>query len=387
MTSQVPTGVAVSESPQMTDSKPSTMAEIDAHAGVALSTVSYVISGKRPVSEEMRARVVAAIAELNYRPHGPARALASGTSHTIALFLPSPHWDLVPVQQTFVAGATQATSAGDYALLLSTAATDPVEIVRLVASHRADGVILMETLADDARVQKLQAAGLPFSLIGRTSDTDGISYVDIDFGAAVRTSLQHLVGLGHRCVALFNFPQDQLDAGYTSALIARDAFATATAELGIRGIHLSCPHPPQEALDVAAALLASEPECTAAITTGWQFSGLLAALRAADLHVPDDFSIVSVIAEQYAQMLTPALTGIEWPAFEAGRLAAEMLIERLADDRAAARQLLIGGELVIRESTGPARTITPPTKSARRTRSAPVAVKGPKGAAARTKVG
>ena len=71
--------------------------------------------------------------------------------------------------------------------------------------------------------------------------------------------------------------------------------------------------------------------------------------------MPDDFSVVSVIASQFADMLTPALTGIEWPAFEAGRLAAEMLIERLADENAPHRQLLIGGELVVRESTGPAR--------------------------------
>ena len=343
------------ESPSMTTSKPPTMAEIAGRAGVALSTVSYVLSGKRPVSEDMRARVLAAIEELDYRPHGPARALASGTSHTIALFLPSPHWDLVPVQQTFVAGATQATSASDYALLLSTAVAEPGTIVRLVASHRADGVILMETLADDPRVKELQAAGLPFSLIGRTADTSGISYVDIDFGDAVRTSLAHLVELGHRTIALFNFPQDQLDAGYTSALIAREAFEQGAAQLGVRGIHLTCPHPAQEAFAVAARLLADEPECTAAITTGWQFTGLLGALRAADLHVPDEFSVVSVIAAQFAEMLTPALTGVEWPAFEAGRLAAEMLIEQLTDSNAPHRQLLIGGELVIRESTAPAR--------------------------------
>ena len=162
-----------------------------------------------------------------------------------------------------------------------------------------------------------------------------------------------------RCVALFNFPQDQLDAGYTSALIARAAFEEATTELGIRGIHLTCPHPAQEAFAVAARLLASEPECTAAITTGWQFSGLLGALRAANLHVPAEFSVVSVIAAQFAEMLTPALTGIEWPAFEAGRLAADMLIEQLAGDNVPHRQLLIGGELVIRESTGPARGATP----------------------------
>jgi DNA-binding LacI/PurR family transcriptional regulator len=341
----------------MTTTKPPTMAEIASRVGVALSTVSYVLSGKRPVSEDMRARVLAAIEELDYRPHRPARALASGTSHTIALLLPSPHWDLVPVQQTFVAGATQATSASDYALLLSTTVAEPETIVRLVATRRADGVILMETLADDPRVKQLQAAGLPFSLIGRTADTSGISYVDIDFGDAVRTSLAHLVGLGHRCIALFNFPQDQLDAGYTSALIARDAFEQSTTQLGIRGIHLTCPHPAQAAFAVASRLLDSEPECTAAITTGWQFTGLLGALRAAELHVPDDFSVVSVIAAQFAEMLTPALTGVEWPAFEAGRLAAEMLIEQLTDSTVAHRQLLIGGELVIRESTGPARAI------------------------------
>lgn len=336
----------------MTDTKPPTMAQIAERAGTALSTVSYVLSGKRSVSEETRRRVHAAIEELNYRPHGPARALASGASHTIALFLPSPNWDLVPVQQTFVAGATQATSARGYALLLSTAATEPESIVELINDRRADGAILMETLADDKRVELLRASGLPFSLIGRTADTSGVSFVDLDFGAAVHVGLNYLAGLGHRCIALFNFPEHQLAAGYTSALIARDAFEEGCARAGLRGIHLPCPHPPHEALGVAADLLASEPDCTAAITTGGQFSGLLAALRAADLRVPSHFSVLSVIASQYAEMLTPALTSVEWPAFEAGRLAAEMLIERLTDSAAPPRQLLIGGALTVRDSTG-----------------------------------
>ncbi len=342
------------ESRPVNESKPATMAQIAARAGVALSTVSYVLSGKRSVSDEMRQRVLAAIEDLDYRPHRPARALASGASHTIALFLPSPQWQLVPVQQTFVAGATEATSAGDYALLLSTSPTDPEEITRIVARGRADGVILMEMLAEDARVERLKQVGDPFVLIGRTADTTGIDFVDVDFGAAVRTSLLHLAELGHRCVALFNFPREQLEAGYTSALLARAALEETAAEIGIRGIDVPCPHPVGEAHAVAAELLRAEPDCTAAITTGWQFSGLLSALREVELHVPDDFSIVSVIASQYAEMLSPPLTGIEWPAFEAGRLAAEMLIERLAGGHAPPRQLLIGGELVVRESSGPA---------------------------------
>jgi DNA-binding LacI/PurR family transcriptional regulator len=337
----------------MSDAKPPTMADIASRAGVALSTVSYVLSGKRPVSDEIRERILAAIDELGYKPNGAARALASGATHTIALFLPSPSWDLVPVQQTFVAGATQATSDNGYGLLLSTQATDPQTIARLIETHRADGVILMETLAEDERVERLRSARLPMSLIGRTANNTGVNFVDLDFGAAVRTGLEYLAELGHECVALFNFPSEQLAAGYTSALVAEQAFAEHTEALGIQGIHVSCPYPAEDAFAVAAELLNSEPSCTAAITTAWQFSGLLAALRAASLHVPEDFSVVSVIASQYAEMLTPALTSIEWPAFEAGRLAAEMLIEHLTNSSAPVRQLLIGGELAVRESTGP----------------------------------
>lgn len=330
------------------------MAQIAARAGVALSTVSYVLSGKRSVSQAVRGRVLAAIDELEYRPHGPARALASGASHTIALFLPSPQWQLLPVQQTFVAGATQATSASDYALLLSTAATDPETIAQLVASGRADGVILMETLQHDPRVERLQADGHPFTLIGRTHELAGISYVDMDFRDAIEVALEHLARLGHTCVALFNFPPDLIAAGYTSALIAREAFEEFAPALGIRDIHVPCSHAPSEAFAVAAKLLRSEPECTAAITTGWQFTGILSALRAANLHVPDDFSVVSVIAAQFAEMLTPALTGVEWPAFDAGRVAAESLIEQLTVRNAPSRQHLIAADLVVRESTGPA---------------------------------
>jgi DNA-binding LacI/PurR family transcriptional regulator len=356
------------ESRPVTKPKPATMAQIAERAGVALSTVSYVLSGKRAVSEPMRQRVLAAIDELDYKPHGLARALARGTSRTIALFLPSPQWHLIPVQQTFVAGATQATSAADYALLLSTSPEDPATIAGLVSSGRADGVILMEMLAHDPRIEPLSAGGHPFALIGRTEDTTGISYVDVDFGDAVRVGLTHLAELGHRCVALFNFPQELLDAGYTSALLARDVFEERTAELGIRGIHLPCSHLTPDALDVATELLHTAHDCTAAITTGWQFPGLLGALRGAGLHVPDEFSVISVIAAQYAEMLTPRLTGIEWPAFEAGRLAAEMLIERLEGGEAPARQILIGAELVVRESTGPVMKPIVPTAAAWRGR-------------------
>ena len=82
-------------------------------------------------------------------------------------------------------------------------------------------------------------------------------------------------------------------------------FAETAPSSGFAVSICRAPHPADEAHAVATELLRTEPGCTAAITTGWQFTGLLGALREAGLHVPDDFSIVSVIAAQFAEMLTP----------------------------------------------------------------------------------
>jgi DNA-binding LacI/PurR family transcriptional regulator len=341
-------------SEQLGERRSVTMAHIAERAGVALSTVSYVLSGKRSVSKETRVRVLEAIEDLDYRPHPRARALASRTSRTIALFLPSPAWSLLPVQQTFVAGATQATSEHDYSLRLSTAPSDPDMIAELVEKGRADGVILMEILLHDPRVEVLKARGHPFSLIGHCEDNTGVSFVDLDFADAIRKSVVHLAGLGHRRVALFNFSAEALDAGYCSAVRGRAAFEAITAELGLEGIHLPCPHTIPESYAVTRQLLESDSSCTAAITTGWQFTGLLAATRDAQVHVPEDFSVVAIIAPQFAEMLAPALTGIDWPAFEAGKQAAEMLIDKLAGAEETPTQILIRNDLTVRQSTAAA---------------------------------
>jgi DNA-binding LacI/PurR family transcriptional regulator len=339
---------------QALDGQPVTMAHIAERAGVALSTVSYVLSGKRSVSQETRTRVLEAIDELDYRPHPPARALASRTSRTIALFLPSPVWSLLPVQQTFVAGATQATSEHDYALLLSTAPSDPDEIVGLIEKGRADGVILMEILLRDRRAERLKEGGQPFSLIGHCEDNTGISFVDLDFADAIRKSVAHLASLGHRRIALFNFSAPALADGYCSAVRGRVAFEEIVAELGIEAVHLPCHHTIQESYATARRLLDSDPACTAAVTTSWQFTGLLRAARDARVRVPEDFSVAAIIASEFAEMLTPALSGVDWPAFEAGKLAAEMLIQRLAGNEEPPTQILIRNEFVARQSTAPA---------------------------------
>ena len=100
-----------------------TMADVAKRDGVALSTVSHTLSGKRPISAEVRQRVLQAIDELGYQPHALARALATKQTRTIALLYPALLSEISEPHLEFVAGVLQATNLRKYGLLLWTAPT------------------------------------------------------------------------------------------------------------------------------------------------------------------------------------------------------------------------------------------------------------------------
>jgi DNA-binding LacI/PurR family transcriptional regulator len=97
-----------------------TLADVARHAGVAASTVSYVLSGKRPVAAETKRRVLDSIQLLNYHPHAGARALASSRSSVLAMFVPLHPDQYVPVMMEIAIGVTTAARDYGYDVLLLT---------------------------------------------------------------------------------------------------------------------------------------------------------------------------------------------------------------------------------------------------------------------------
>jgi DNA-binding LacI/PurR family transcriptional regulator len=328
------------------------MVDIAKRSGVALSTVSYALSGKRPVSAETRERIQQAIQELGYQPHAPARALKSRTSRAIALFFPATRDTLEIETHIFLAGIAEATSELDYSLLVSTASQDPAGIVATLETGRADGVILMEVRLADDRVERLRADGRHFSLIGRCSNNEGIGYVDFDFEDAVKTAVRHLYDLGHRHIALLNRAPILAGADYGPTVRSLAGFEAALAELSVDGEQLLCGASGESYVEVLR-FLERTPECTAAITLSVTHAPLLTALGDLGLRVPEDFTIVAIIASQVADLVTPPLTTIEMPAFEMGRLGAEILIRRLTDGDPPPSQLILRGPLRVRSSGPP----------------------------------
>ncbi len=224
--------------------------EIAKRSGVARSTVSYALSGKRPVSEETRRRIQAVIDELGYRPNAAAKALKEGRTHTIGLVIPPASRRLTDMQLGFVASVVDAAAHADLDVLLSPSGGEhDRSFERVVGGRRVDGVIVMEIRLEDDRVTRLRQAGLPFVGIGRTSRPEEMSWVDIDYEKLIANCVHHLADLGHRRIALVNRSEELVAAGYGPGHRAQAGFARGITSVG-----------PVSSINVRPACRAEYPE-------------------------------------------------------------------------------------------------------------------------------
>lgn len=311
-----------------------TMKDVALRAQVSLSTVSYVMSGTRPVGEETSTRVREAMAELGYRPNAAARSLASRRSRVLALVYPLSKRGLGGTISEFVDAANLAARDHGYHLVLwPLRAEQAGEIVELAQQGMADGVLVMEVSLDDVRVEKLQAAGIPTTMIGRTRELAGRSWVDVDFDGTIDHAVQHLAGLGHTRIAFVNHSQASVDVEYAPTFRAGDAYAAAMARHGLAPLALHCDDSPSAGRAAAAELLHRAPDLTAVVTMNELATfGVLAELQSRGLDVPGDISILSVVSSPgVSEMSHPPLTTMHAPGAELGRLAVLRLLSELGE--------------------------------------------------------
>ncbi|MDG4825146.1 LacI family DNA-binding transcriptional regulator [Asanoa sp. WMMD1127] len=330
--------------------------EIARRAGVSRSTVSYVLSGKRTVSEPTRARIQAVIDELDYRPNATARALRVGRTHTLGLVIPPATQRLTDMQLGFVASVVEAAARADLDVLLSPSGGDhDRSFERIVTTRRVDGVILMEIRLEDDRVSRLRQTGLPFVTIGRTADPSGMSWVDVDYAGLIANCVGHLADLGHRHIALVNRSAELVAAGYGPGHRAQAGFSAALAERGLTGVDVCCGDDAAAGEACVEQLLSAHPDVTAIATVNEAaLPGIQRALDAAGVVVPRDFSVTGVAARHWAEDFRPALTAADLPMLEMGADAVALLLENIAAPSTPPRHRLYRPPVSLRASTGPA---------------------------------
>ncbi|WP_035698641.1 LacI family DNA-binding transcriptional regulator, partial [Glycomyces tenuis] len=299
----------------MNASRGVTIADVAARAGVAASTVSYVLSGKRSISPATAQRVMDAVAELGYHPHAGARSLASRRAGVIAMMLPLRDGMHLPVLMQFASGAVTEARRHDQDVLLMTADEGPAGLARVAASSIVDGLILMDVEVRDPRVEALRRLGLPSVLIGFPADAAGLTCVDLDFTAAGRECASYLIGRGCRDIALLGASEVVYERRTGFAERVRGGFL-ARGEACDHAEARPCPDDdPVSVQRTVKELLAARPELTGlAVHNEPAVPHVMHALADAGKLVGEDFHVVVIGPDEVGERVHPRLPSVLVPA-------------------------------------------------------------------------
>jgi len=342
-----------------------TIYDVAAEAGVSIKTVSRVMNDEPNVRPATRARVMAAAKALGYHPSLSARSLAGGRSFVIAAFvdaaLTMDHWRserggsyLSRIQL----GATTACREAGYHFMIELIdhATPQVrqEVGSLLAALQPDGVLLTPPIADDATVlELLRASETPFARLGPERSEGGGLRLRVDDRAAAFKMTEHLIGLGHRSIAMILG-----DPRYAASRARREGFLEAMAAHGL-AVSDAWLRPGDFTFDAGVeamvALLAGPERPTAVFASNDEMAlGALTAIGEAGLSAPEDISVGGFDDSAVGRFSQPQLTTMRPPLVEMATYAVRALIggEVSADcDRDAEQGRLPDAELVARRST------------------------------------
>ena len=333
----------------------STLNDVARLAGVSTMTVSRVINDSGYISPETRARVNLAIAELGYMPNVLARQLRSKRTKTLALILT----DITnPFFTTLARGVEDAARAQGYAVMFCNtdeSEVEEIDYVRVLIQRRIDGVLLVPATSSSGSLELLHQHGLPVVVLDRRVRSGPVDEVRTDSEAGAYAVVRHLLGLGHRKIAVLAGPEavstsaDRV-AGYRRAL-AEDGLGAGGEQIIFGEYNVTSGY------EMTRQILASESRPTAVFAANNFIAfGALRAFREAGVRIPEDMSVAVFDDLPPGWVFDPFLTVVSQPAYEIGRQAAELMLERLTGNAPAeARTIVLPSELITRRSTAPPR--------------------------------
>lgn len=303
-----------------------TLADVAARAGVSRSTASFVTSGREDmrISTAAQARVLAAAAELGYRPNLTARSLRTTVTHTFGLLS-----DTIATEQfagEMIHGAMDAALSHDRLLFVAETQADPVveeRYIRDMADRQVDGLIYA---AMATRVARLPASlrAHPLVLLNCLSEDLEAPAVIPDEVNAGRAAARTLIEAGHR-EGIHLLGDGEPDLLAYRERVAGIADALRGAGLALAG-HTTCAWWPAPAYEAVRGLLAVGTPPKALICLNDRIAlGAYQALQAAGLKIPADVSVVSFDDSDLASWLQPQLTTVALPHYALGRQAVDLL--------------------------------------------------------------
>ena len=325
-----------------------TIAEVAELAGVSRTTVSHVLSGNRPVAAPTRERVERTIDQLGFRPNGLARGLRIKRSDTVALIIP----DITnPYYPVLARGLDDAMSGRYRTYICNTDAVRERELEFAAdVSHRGvDGMVIVAFQIGAPDLRSILDLGMPVVSLGGSVDDRRVDAVLTDDEHGAFEATRHLILRGHRRVGMIRGAagtDPQRFTGYRRALethgIPFDPAVTSIGEWTRRG----------GARAMHALLAAPDPPTGCFLANDLMAIGAMDAAHEAGLSVPGDLGLVGYDDIEAAALVSPPLTTVVNPAYEAGRAAGRLLTDRMTGGyRGDRREVVLHSRLVERGST------------------------------------
>ncbi|MFI6423951.1 LacI family DNA-binding transcriptional regulator [Promicromonospora sp. NPDC050880] len=327
------------------------LAAVAAHAGVSTATASKVVNGRPDVAESTRERVEAAIAELGYQ--GPTRV---STAHTVELMVDALN---TTYATQILRGVVLAAEELDLEVVVGRVRRRSARGVpessaawakRLAAADRVGAIVLTSGLGPDVYAS-LARARVPLVVIDPLDlSEEGVVSVGSTNWLGGRSAAEHLVGLGHRHIAVVAGPAESLSAvarldGFLTYCRQRDVPVEADLVQPIRFDH-------DQAVEVAEQWF-RRPDPPTAVFAGSdaQAMGVLEAARRTGLRVPEDVSLVAYDDTPLASWANPPLTAVRQPLEEIGRRAL-LTVQALHEGKPVdSHHIEIATTFVVRDST------------------------------------
>jgi len=331
-----------------------TIKDVARVAGVAVSTVSATLNESAPVSAEVRKRVWAAIAEVDYAPDAVARSLRKGTTRLVGLVVSD-------IANPFFAAATRvietACNASGYGLVLYNTDEDEAreaEVLRLTRIQRVAGLILAPAGSGDAYAASLRKLlSVPTVTIDRRVDQLALDSVSLDNRRAARLAVDYLLRIGHRRIAVIAGREgvttgEERLAGYRDA---HEAAGIPVDETLVRFGNFR----QEDAYETVRRMMEGETRPTAFFALNNLMTiGTMRGLTDIGFVCPDHVSVAGVDDFDWATAFRPRLTTIAQPVEEMGRKAVDLLMGRIGGEAPArGRAEVFEPRLCVRESCAP----------------------------------
>lgn len=326
-----------------------TRVDVARRAGVSEATVSYVLSKKRHVSEELTERVNQAIRELDYIPDMIASSMIVKKSRTIGILTE----DIAnPLYNTVFKGIQRAAERKGYFVNICNGTGNSGHIMKDFIRRKMDGVFISvtatETINDYLRRLCDRGISVVYNMVQGLCD-ERICGIDLDMKDGMRQIVEYLSGLGHRRIVYLSafdraYVQDERLSGFLKA-----AKALGLEEAWVEEGRPPYPSTVESGAAQTEALLDTGRPFTAIVCTNDLMAyGAMQALRKRNLRVPEDVSVVGIDNIFYSPLTNPSLTTLDHGGEEYGERLFEILYENMTTG--AVRREYFRCQLIVRNS-------------------------------------